>query len=107
MVSNVKFNYNQQSRSQVTPLHPVMTVVIRHREPKLLFISCKWKLNNLFCSILESAAVRSEMGVVLRCEGDVQVDALTVVDFIMLYVVCLAFFCWCHAVVIHCWLLIY
>ena len=24
------------------------------------------------------------MGVVLRCEGDVQVDALTVVDFIML-----------------------
>ena len=25
----------------------------------------------------------------------------------MLYVVCLAFFCWCHAVVIHCWLLIY
>ena len=29
------------------------------------------------------------MGVVLRCEGDVQVDALTVVDFIMLCVVCL------------------
>ena len=89
-----------------------MTVVIRHREPKLLFVSCKWKLNKdkksyLFCSILESAAVRSEMGVVLRCEGDVQVDALTVVDFIMLHVVCLAFFCWCYAVVIHCWLLIY
>ena len=41
------------------------------------------------------------MGVVLRCEGDVQVDALTVVDFIMLHVVCLAFFCWCYAVVIH------
>ena len=32
----------------------------------------------LFCSILESAAV--------RCENDVHVDALTVVDFTMLYV---------------------
>ena len=28
------------------------------------------------------------MGVVLRCEGDVQVDALTVVDFIMLLLIC-------------------
>ena len=34
----------------------------------------------LFCSILESAVVRSEMEVVLRCENYVQVDALTVVD---------------------------
>ena len=37
----------------------------------------------MFCSILESAAVRSEMEVVPRCENDVQVDALTVVDFTM------------------------
>ena len=58
----------------------------------------------LFCSILESATVRSEMEVVLRCGNDVQVDALTVVDFTMLYVVCLTFHCWCH--VFHCWLLI-
>ena len=50
----------------------------------------------LFCSILESAAVRSEMEVVLRCENDVQGDTLIVGDCIMLYVVCLAF----HAVVI-------
>ena len=35
----------------------------------------------LFCSTLESAAVQSEMEVVLRCKNDVQVDALTVVDF--------------------------
>ena len=34
----------------------------------------------LFCFILESAVVRSEMEVVLRCENYVQVDALTVVD---------------------------
>ena len=40
------------------------------------------------------------MEVVLRCENDVQVDALTVVDFTMLYVVCLAFHCWCHMVTI-------
>ena len=43
------------------------------------------------------------MEVVLRCENDVQVDDLTVVDFPMLYVeyvVCLAFSCWYHAVVI-------
>ena len=33
--------------------------------------------------------MRSEMEVVLRCENDVQVDALAVVDFTMLYVVCL------------------
>ena len=38
----------------------------------------------MFCSILESAAVRSEMEVVPRCENDVQVDALTVVDLTML-----------------------
>ena len=37
------------------------------------------------------------MEVVLRCENDVQFDALTVVDFTMLYVVWLAFHCWCHA----------
>ena len=43
--------------------------------------------------------MRSEMEVVLRCENDVQVDALAVVDFTMLYVVCLAFHC-CHVVVI-------
>ena len=36
------------------------------------------------------------MEVVLRCENDVQGDTLTVGDFIMLYVVCLAF----HVVVI-------
>ena len=41
----------------------------------------------MFCSILESAVVRSEMKVVLRCENYVQVDALTVVNFTMLYVV--------------------
>ena len=40
--------------------------------------------------------MRSEMEVVLRCENDVQGDTLTVGDFIMLYVVCLAF----HVVVI-------
>ena len=32
----------------------------------------------LFCSILESTVVRSEMEVVLRCKNYVQVDALTV-----------------------------
>ena len=48
----------------------------------------------LFCSILQSAAVRSEMEVVLRCEHDAEVDALTVVDFTMFYLVCLAFNCW-------------
>ena len=58
----------------------------------------------LYCSFLESATVPSEMEVVLRCENDVQVDALTVVDFTMLNVVCLTFHCWCH--VFHCWLLI-
>ena len=41
----------------------------------------------LFCSILESAVVRSEIEVVLRCENYVQDDALSVVDFTMLYVV--------------------
>ena len=41
----------------------------------------------LFSLILESAVVRSEMEVVLQCENYVQVDALTVVDFTMLYVV--------------------
>ena len=50
--------------------------------------------------MLESAVVRSEMEVVLRCENDVQLDALTVVDFTMLYVVWLAFHCWCHAPVV-------
>ena len=35
----------------------------------------------VFSFILESAVVRSEMEVVLRCEDYVQVDALTVVDF--------------------------
>ena len=44
--------------------------------------------------------VRSEMEAVLRCENDVQFDALTVVDFTMLYVVSLAFHCWCHATVV-------
>ena len=33
--------------------------------------------------------VRSEMEVVLRCENDVQFDALTVVDFTMLYLMTL------------------
>ena len=41
------------------------------------------------------------MEVVLRCENDVQVNALTLVDFKMLYVVCLVFHCWCQAVVIR------
>ena len=36
----------------------------------------------LFCFIVESTVVQSEMEVVLRCERDVHVDALTVVDFI-------------------------
>ena len=58
----------------------------------------------LFCFILESATVRSEIEVVFRGKNDVQVDDLTVVDFTMLYlelfVVCLAFFCLYHAVVI-------
>lgn len=40
------------------------------------------------------------MEVVLRCENDVQVDALTVVDFTMLDVVWLAFHCRCHAPVV-------
>ena len=38
----------------------------------------------LISFILESAVVRSEMEVVLRCENYVQVDALTVADFTML-----------------------
>ena len=50
--------------------------------------------------MLESAVVRSEMEVVLRCENDVQFDALTVVDFTMLYVVWFEFHCWCHAPVV-------
>ena len=54
----------------------------------------------LFSFILESAVVRSEMEVVLRCENYVQVDALTVVDFTMLYVVWLSFHFWCHAPVV-------
>ena len=41
----------------------------------------------LFSFILESAVVRSEMEVVLRCKDYIQVDALTVVDFTMLYAV--------------------
>ena len=44
--------------------------------------------------------VRREIEVVLRCDNYVQVDALTVVDFTMLYVVCLSFHCWCHALVV-------
>ena len=54
----------------------------------------------LFCSVLESAVVRSEMEVVLRCENYVQVDTLTVVDFTMLYVLWISFYCWCHAPVV-------
>ena len=54
----------------------------------------------LFCFIFESAMVRSEMEVVLRCENDVLVDTLTVVDFTMLYVVWLAFHGWCHEPVV-------
>ena len=44
--------------------------------------------------------MQSKMEVVLRCENYVQADALTVVDFIMLYVVWLSFHCWCHAPVV-------
>ena len=50
--------------------------------------------------MLEYAVVRSEMEDVLPCENDFQFEALTVVDFTMLYVVCLAFHCWCHAPVV-------
>ena len=41
----------------------------------------------LFSFILQSAVVRSEMEVVLRCEDYVKVDALTVADFTIVYVV--------------------
>ena len=66
----------------------------------------------LFCYILESGVVRSEMEVVLLCENYVQVDALTVIDFTMLCLVWLSFHCWCRAdcyyrLAFHCWLLIY
>ena len=44
--------------------------------------------------------VRSKIEVVLRCENYVQAEALTVVDFIMLYVVWLSFHRWCHAPVV-------
>ena len=54
----------------------------------------------MFCSILESAVVRSEMEVVLRCENYVQVDVFTVVDFTTAYVAWLSFHCWCHAQVV-------
>ena len=40
------------------------------------------------------------MEVVLRCENDIPFDALTIVDFTMLYVVWLAFHCCCHAPVV-------
>ena len=40
----------------------------------------------LFSFILESAVVRSEMEVVLRCKDYIQVDSLTVVDFTMLLI---------------------
>ena len=40
----------------------------------------------VFSFILESAVVRSEMEVVLRCKDYIQVDSLTVVDFIMLLI---------------------
>ena len=60
-----------------------------HRRPTLLFVNCKWQLNKRksFCFILESAVVRNEMEVFLRCENYIQVEALTVLDFTMLYVV--------------------
>ena len=74
----------------------------RRFQPTLLLVNCKWKLNKnmksyLFCFILESAVVRSEVEVVLPCENDVQFDTLTVVNFTMLCVVWLAFHCWCNA----------
>ena len=40
------------------------------------------------------------MEVVLQCENHVQVDALTVVNFALLYVVWLSFHCWCHAPIV-------
>ena len=40
----------------------------------------------VFSFILESAVVRSEMEVVLRCKDYIQVDSLTVVDFTMLLI---------------------
>ena len=43
----------------------------------------------LFSFILESAVVRSEMEVVLRCKDYIQVDALTVVEFTVLCAVTL------------------
>ena len=60
-----------------------------HRRPTLLFVNCKWKLNKRksFCFILESSVVRNEMEAFLRCENHIQVEALTVLDFTMLYVV--------------------
>ena len=44
--------------------------------------------------------VRSKIEVVLRCQNYVQAEALTVVDFIMLYVVWVSFHRWCHAPVV-------
>ena len=41
------------------------------------------------------------MEVVLRCENYVQVDSLTVVDFTMLYVIWLSFYCCCYAPVVN------
>ena len=41
----------------------------------------------VFSFILESAVVRSEMEVVLRCKNYIQVDSLTVVDFTM-FLIC-------------------
>ena len=67
----------------------------------------------MFCSILESAAMRSEMEVVPRCENDVQVDALTVVDFTMLlicgfYRISLLVPRGCYyRLAFHCWVFIY
>ena len=61
----------------------------------------------MFCFILESAVVQSEIEVVLRCKNYVQVEALTVVDFTMLYVVWFLFHCWCHvpaAIIVLCFI---
>ena len=62
----------------------------------------KWEIETCpFCSVLKSAVEQSEMEVVLRCENNVHVNALTI-DFTMLYsyVGCLTFHCWHHVVVI-------
>ena len=61
----------------------------------LLLVNCKWKLSkryNLTSFVLSSYPLRCDVKWklhVLRCENDVQFDALAVVDFTMLYLITL------------------